>query len=127
MVFDVLQYIEGSHKNGSLAEISSRLNRPTYQIRRLLKKHTGCNFKELLGQQKLQQAAYLLSNTTLSVDAVITAIGYDNSSYFYRRFRERYGCSPTELRETQAEGRSPEHHKSSRLHFCGRRPHLRDV
>lgn len=108
MVFDVLQYIEGNYKSGSLAEISSRLNRPTYQISRLLKKHTGCNFKELLGQRKLQQAAYLLSNTTLPVDAVITAIGYDNSSYFYRRFRERYGCSPAEFREMRTDSRLPD-------------------
>lgn len=110
MVFDVLQYIESSYKNGSLAEISSRLNRPAYQISRLLKKHTGCNFKELLGQRKLQQSAYLLSNTTLPVDAVITAIGYSNSSYFYRRFQERYGCSPAEFREMQIDCPSyPDH------------------
>lgn len=98
LVFDVLQYIESSYKNGNLAEISAQLSRPTYQISRLLKKHTGCNFKELLGRRKLQQAVYLLSNTTLPVEVVIASIGYDNSSYFYRRFRERYGCSPSEFR-----------------------------
>ena len=98
VVFDVLQYIEGSYKSGSLSEVSERLRRPAYQVSRLLKKHTGSNFKELLGRRKLQQAAYLLSNTTMPVEAVIAAIGYDNSSYFYRRFRERYGCSPKEFR-----------------------------
>lgn len=65
---------------------------------RLLKKHTGCNFKELLGKRMLQQAAYLMSNTTQPVESVMTAIGYDNSNFFYRRFREQYGCSPKEFR-----------------------------
>jgi len=101
IVFDVLQYIENNYKGGSLTEISSRLNHPTYQISRLLKKHTGCNFKQLLRRRKLQQAAYLLSNSTLSVDAVIDSIGYDNSSYFYRKFRDHYGCSPGEFRDVQ--------------------------
>ena len=98
MVFDALQYIEEHYRSGTLAELSAQLHRPSYQISRLLKKHTGYNFKELLGQRKLQQAAYLLSNTPVSVEAVIAMIGYDNSSYFYHRFRERYGCSPAEFR-----------------------------
>lgn len=104
LVFDVLQYIEERYKTGTLEEISRQLRRPAYQISRLLKKHTGCNFKELLAQRKLQQAAYLLTNTPLPVEAVIASIGYDNSSYFYRRFRSRYGCSPAEFRRGCGKG-----------------------
>jgi len=98
VVFDALQYIEAHYKDGTLADLSAQLKRPAYQVSRLLKKRTGCNFKELLGKRKLQQAVYLLSNTTLPVEAVISAIGYDNSSFFYRCFRKRYGCSPKEFR-----------------------------
>ncbi len=65
---------------------------------RLLKRYTGHTFKELLQQQKLQQAVYLLSQTTLSADGIIEAVGYNNSSFFYRIFREKYGCSPREYR-----------------------------
>ena len=39
-----------------------------------------------------------LQNTTLSIDKIIVHIGYENSSYFYRVFREKYGCSPSEYR-----------------------------
>ena len=52
-------------------------------------------------QRKLQQAAYLLSHTPLPVEAILENIGYENSSYFYRRFRERYGCSPADYRRQQ--------------------------
>ncbi|MDE5597397.1 MAG: helix-turn-helix transcriptional regulator, partial [Lachnospiraceae bacterium] len=58
------------------------------------------NFKELLQQRKLQQAAYLLSQTPLSVEQIMENIGYDNSSYFYRKFRDKYGCSPRTYRKT---------------------------
>lgn len=98
LVFNALQYIDSHYKDGTLSDLSARLKLPDYQVSRLLKKHTGSNFKELLGTRKLQQAAYLLANTTLPVEAVIAAIGYDNSSFFYRRFRERYGCSPKKFR-----------------------------
>ena len=98
VVFSVLEYIEGHYKDGTLADVSAELNQSTYTVSRLLKKHTGFNFKELLQQRKLQQAAYLLAQTPLSTESIMNAIGYDNSSYFYRKFRERYGCSPKEYR-----------------------------
>jgi len=98
IVFAVLKYIEIHYKDGTLADISEELKQTPYTISRLLKKHTTFNFKELLQQRKLQQAAYLLNQTPLSVESVMSAIGYDNSSYFYRKFREKYGCSPKEFR-----------------------------
>ena len=100
LVFSVLKYIETHYKSGTLSDIADELKQPTYYISRLLKKHTGSNFKELLQQRKLQQAAYLLSQTQLSAETIMDAIGYDNSSYFYRKFREKYGCSPKEYRTT---------------------------
>lgn len=98
IVISVLKYIESHYRDGSLSDISEEMNQPAYYISRLLKKHTGSNFKELLQQRKLQQAAYLLSQTPLSVESVMNAIGYDNGSYFYRKFKEKYNCSPREYR-----------------------------
>lgn len=98
LVFSVLKYIETHYKNGTLADIAHELNQETYYISRLLKKHTGANFKELLQQRKLQQALYLLKQTPLTIDAIMEVIGYDNSSYFYRKFKEKYHCSPKEYR-----------------------------
>lgn len=98
LVFSVLKYIESHYKHGTLEDISKEIRQPTYYVSRLLKKHTGFNFKELLQQRKLQQAAYLLTQTPLSTESIMNAIGYENSSYFYRKFREKYGCSPKEYR-----------------------------
>lgn len=98
MVFAILKYIETHYKTGRLSDIASELRQPTYYVSRLLTKHTGFNFKELLQQKKLQQASYLLSHTSLSVESILDIIGYDNSSYFYRKFKEKYHCSPKEYR-----------------------------
>lgn len=98
LIFRILKYIETHYKNGTLADISAELRLPSYHVSRVLKKYTSHTFKELLQQQRLQQAVYLLSHTTLSTDGIIEAIGYNNSSFFYRIFRERYGCSPGEYR-----------------------------
>ena len=98
IVFSVLKYIETHYRDGTLSEISAELKQPAYYISRLLKKHTNNHFKGLLQQRKLQQAGWLLANTSLPVEDIIDAIGYDNSSYFYRIFKEKNGVSPKEYR-----------------------------
>lgn len=103
LVFLILKYIETHYKEGSLEDISEELGYPTYYISRLLKRRLNSNFKELLQKRKLQQASYLLTQTTLSISAIMNAIGYENSSYFYRKFREKYGCSPKEYRSASSQ------------------------
>lgn len=100
-IFTILKYIETHYKSGTLAEISAQIDQPAYYVSRLLKKHLNKNFKELLQERKLQQAAYLLSQSTLSVEQIMEAIGYDNSSYFYNKFREKYGSTPREYRKSE--------------------------
>ena len=66
---------------------------------REIKKKTGKTYKELLQTKRMNQAAYMLTNTKMPVSEIIQMVGYDNSSYFYRKFRERYGVSPKEFRK----------------------------
>ena len=98
LLFSVLKYIEDNYRDGTLEAISAQTGYPAYFISRILKRSTGSNFKQLLQKRKLQQAAYLLENSTLPVDTILGRIGYENSSYFYRKFREQYGCAPSEHR-----------------------------
>lgn len=100
LLFSVLKYIDSHYKYGSLEAIAAQTKQPTYYISRLLKRHTGKNFKEQLLARKMQQAAYLLSHTTLTIEDIYSYIGYDNSSYFYRKFKEVYGQSPRDYRLT---------------------------
>ncbi len=99
LLFSVLNYIENHYQDASLQRVAESSGYPAYHISRLLKKHTGQNFKELLQKRKLQQAVYLLEHTMLSIDHIMERIGYENSSYFYRKFRAQYGCSPNEYRD----------------------------
>ncbi len=98
LIFSVLQYIDNNYRDGSLEDIASSLGLPTYQLSRLLKKYTGKNFKDLLKLRKLQQASYLLKDTSLTIDEIMEKIGYNNSSYFYNSFKELYGTSPKKYR-----------------------------
>jgi len=99
LLFSILNYIENHYQNGTMQDIVDFSGYPAYYISRLLKKSTGLNFKELLQKRKLQQAVYLLEHSILTVELIMERIGYENSSYFYRKFRAQYGCSPKEYRD----------------------------
>lgn len=98
LVFTVLKYIEENYRKASLTELTELTGIPLYQLSRIMKQYSGHNFKELLQTKRLNQAAFLLSTTKLPVEHIILAVGYDNTSYFHRIFKERYGMTPKKYR-----------------------------
>jgi len=99
LLFTAMEYINSHYRDGTLEELSSLTGYTPSHLSRLLKKRAGSNFKQMLQTRRLQQAIYYLENTILPTDRILTKIGYENSSYFYRIFREKYGCSPREYRQ----------------------------
>ena len=95
----VLNYIEEHYKNGSLSELAEIMGYDVYWLSREIKKRTGKTYKELLQSRRMRQAAYLLKNSRLSVADIIESVGYDNTSYFFRKFKECYGVSPKGYRD----------------------------
>ena len=97
----VLGYIEEHYRNGSLSELAELLKYDVYWLSREIKKYTGKTYKELLQEKRMNQARYLLAHTKLSVNQIIALVGYENNSYFYRKFREKYGEMPKDYRERE--------------------------
>ena len=95
----VFNYIEEHYKNGSLSELAEIMGYDVYWLSREIKKRTGKTYKELLQSRRMRQAAYLLKNSRLSVADIIESVGYDNTSYFFRKFKECYGVSPKGYRD----------------------------
>ena len=64
----------------------------------LFKKEIGENFSDNVRALLLEKARALLLTTDMAIDDISLAVGYDNTSYFHRLFREYYGLSPKEYR-----------------------------
>lgn len=101
-----MRYIEDHYPTATLEEFSSTVSLPAYQVSRLVSRHTGHSFKDLLQKQRLNQAAYLLIHTKMPMETIIASIGYNNSSYFYNLFKKEYGMTPKEYRLAIVESRS---------------------
>ncbi len=98
LIFTALKYIEDNYKTGALEELAALTGRPDYYISKLIKRHAGHTFKTLLQIKRLNQAAFLLTTTRLPVENIITLVGYDNTSYFHRIFKEHFGMTPRAYR-----------------------------
>jgi AraC-like DNA-binding protein/mannose-6-phosphate isomerase-like protein (cupin superfamily) len=95
----VLNYVETKYKDGSLAELAELMGYSVYWLSHEIKKRTGKTYKELVQTKRMNQAAYMLTNSRVAVAEIIRMVGYDNTSYFHRKFKERYGISPKEFRQ----------------------------
>lgn len=101
IVVEVLREIEENYPRASLAPIAERYNVSTAYISALVRKATGHTFKTLLQNKRMDKAAQLLRQSALPVEDILAAVGYSNSSYFYRLFRTVYGMTPAEYRAKQ--------------------------
>ncbi|MGG0739858.1 AraC family transcriptional regulator [Niallia taxi] len=102
IVVESLKYIEEHYKNGTLQELAQRLLQSSSSLSKNIKKATGFTFKDLIQEKRLMKAKELLETTDFSVRTVVEEVGYDNISYFYRIFKEKYKKTPKELRKELA-------------------------
>lgn len=99
LTLQVLRYIDEHYREGTLTELAEFLGYDVYWLSRAIHRLLGRNYKELLQIKRLNQAAFLLHSTGMSVADISRAVGYDNTSYFHRIFRACYGVSPKEYRK----------------------------
>lgn len=101
-VIPLLRYIENNCRTCTLTDAAEEFGLNPNYLSNLLKKQTGHTFNDLVTQEKLSAAQRLLENSDMSVTEIINYVGYQNASFFYRKFKERYGCLPGEYRGEQS-------------------------
>jgi AraC-like DNA-binding protein len=98
LTFKILQYVEDHYSDGTLGELAEALDYDPEWLSTNIKRLTGSTFTELQQDKRIFQAKILLSTTALPVKEIAAQVGYSNTSYFFRLFREREGCSPKDYR-----------------------------
>ena len=98
-IMEIFRYIEENYKDGSLTEAAKLLHYDFYWLSHEIKNRTGKTYTEHLQEKRLSQAAFLLKNTTLSVEEIAIAVGYENKSYFHRVFAAKFDTSPKKYRD----------------------------
>ena len=98
-VYQIKKMIDENYGFGmSLNYLAEQLGTNPSYISRIIKEKTGSNFISLLTERRMQKAVELLTSTDLSVKEIAEQIGYSNSYYFIKIFKEKTGVTPGEYR-----------------------------
>ena len=93
-----VSYIERHACDCTLEDVARHLHLSPNYASALLKRQTGRTFMQLVQESRLARAAALLEAGT-TAEAAAREAGYANMSFFYKKFAERYGCTPAAYRQ----------------------------
>lgn len=102
-IHNALIYIQSHYtSNLSLHDVAAQVFLSDSYFSRLFHIKTGVTFKEYLSNLRLEYSTKLLRSTSLSVTEICFDCGFTSFSHFLRCFREVYGTSPGEYRNSTA-------------------------
>lgn len=99
-VAGALEYIECNlDKKLTLKSIAALYYTNEKYLGKLFTREVGESFNRYVDSLRLKKACKLLRATKKSVIEISLEVGFTNVTYFGRRFREKYGVTPTEARK----------------------------
>lgn len=104
LVYRISLLLEQRHGIINRQELEEALNYNGDYMNRVIKKHFGYTLSEYARNFRMQEAAKLLSHTSLSISEICSRLGYSNYSFFNRIFQRRYGMSPGAYRQSCGTG-----------------------
>ncbi|GGF94985.1 response regulator [Paenibacillus abyssi] len=104
MVRRARQYIRDHFTNPemTLELVAQSLQVSPVYLSRVLKQELGISFVSLLTQLRIQRAIQLLNTTTMQIQEIAEAVGYDTQHYFSTAFKKVTGASPNQYRKGAA-------------------------
>lgn len=96
LIGSILDYIDDNFKTISLNELADHFSYHPNYISGLLHKETGKTFTQILLEKRMEHALVLMKGTDLSNEEIADAIGYINTTNYYKAFRKYFHMTPRE-------------------------------
>lgn len=101
VVKNALAYIEANYKQKlKLSEVAEQTYVSQWHLSKLLNRHTGQNFSEILNGVRIEKAKELLKEPGLRIGDIAEEIGFLDMAHFSRVFKKQVGISANEYRNT---------------------------
>lgn len=100
----IIQYINANciSPDFSLYNVAERFHMSPSQLTNAFKAELHISPSAFITGYKMRMAKYMLTNTSDSVQDICTALGYNDTSSFIRKFRQEVGQTPTAYRKETA-------------------------
>lgn len=95
----IFSYIQTHYASTTIVDVADQFHYSKRQISRIVQRFMGTTFAQLIQKLKMEEAAALLAQGSISIAAVSTAVGYADVSSFYRAFTKYYRKTPLEFME----------------------------
>lgn len=99
LIQQINEYISNNITTANINELAKLLGYSKAYCGILIKSLTGKPFSELLQFKRCERAATLLTDTDLSISDIINNVGYENESFFRKKFSSLFGLSPLKYRK----------------------------
>ena len=86
----------------AVAEIAAAARITPNHFSTLFRIYTGKNFSTYLTEKRIEMAKQLLSDLTFNIGEIARMVGYNDPSYFTRRFNQVTGMTPGEYRDSMS-------------------------
>lgn len=101
IVKNALHYIEENYtKKLTLGEVAEKTYVSQWHLSKLLNKHTGKSFSDVLNHVRIQHAKELLKDPSLRIGDISEEVGFLDLAHFSRVFKKQEGVSANEYRNS---------------------------
>ena len=95
-------YIEENYREKlKLSDVADQIYVSQWHLSKLLNKHTGQNFSEILNTIRIEKAKELLKDPSLRIGDIAEEVGFLDVAHFSRVFKKQAGISANEYRNTK--------------------------
>ncbi len=95
----LMTYISAHLSDITLNSLAGHFHYTPSYLSKIFKQYTGKTFSSLVNEIRLQKAADYLKESSLSINEIVSVLGYYDRSYFNRSFRKYYGMNPGSYRK----------------------------
>ncbi|MEM0991787.1 MAG: AraC family transcriptional regulator [Bacteroidota bacterium] len=100
IVYDYI--VVNYQKEVRIKEVAALLNLTEAAFFKFIKKHTKKTYTQIINEFRINHASKLLMTTDLSIAEICFECGYNNISYFNRKFKAVIGKTPSDFRVVYA-------------------------
>lgn len=98
-IMEIISYIDFHYHDISLDSLAKALKYNKNYLSTKIKQELGKGFFDLLNDKRLSVAKKLLRETEMTIADITYEIGYNDPSYFYKMFKQKYGETPLRYRK----------------------------
>lgn len=103
IVKNALEYIrENSQEKLRLVDVADQVYVSQWHLSKLLNKHTGKTFSDILNSARIDKAKELLNDPALRICDVAEMVGFQDLAHFSRVFKKLENMSANEYRNTKS-------------------------